>query len=142
MSKRIKAVLLACIISISILVVPTSAAEARESSYLTSYMVSLAKGLGSGQLDVVYQVKSVKLNLTGIGVSKIQIYTSSGTLYRTIYGTTINGLMKSSGTSHSGVYTITCTPDTSYYCVVTVIAKDSNGSDTRQITTSTVKTPA
>ena len=77
-----------------------------------------------------------------IGVYKIVVRKSDGTLNRTVWGSTANGLLKANDWRHFGTYTISgLTSGTTYYCTVTVIASDSSGGDTRTITTSLVTCP-
>lgn len=117
------------------------AVEPRASAYLDCYDIDLYSGTDSGELDLEYMILSTKVGLTEIGISKIQLYKTDGTLYRTIYDTIYNGLMRTSGYSHGGNYTITCEPGTAYYAVVTVTAGDAYGSDSRNVVTDTVVSP-
>lgn len=111
------------------------------SEQFTSYSAILTQGSGSGQLNITYSVWG-KNEMTKIGVSKIEIYKSTNSYATfTVFGDTQNGLLATSTSYHSGVYTYTGNPGTSYYAVVTVYASNSSGTDTRTITTSTVTAP-
>lgn len=78
---------------------------------------------------------SAKTTVTSIGVSKIELYTADGDRVKTIYGSTSNGLMYSSGLSHYDTYTISATAGEEYYAVVTFKAGNSSGSGTGTYTT-------
>lgn len=111
-----------------------------ESSYLISYLATAATGNNEGEIRVTITVRSAKANLTEIGASKIVVCRSDGTPIRTYYGSTTNGLLSSGVYTYSYTYAIpNLEPSTSYYAQVTVIAADSSGSDTRTVTTNTVK---
>lgn len=111
-----------------------------ESSYFVSYLATAATGSDKGEIRVTITVRSAKSGLTQIGTSKIVVCRYDGTPIRTYYGTTANGLLSSGVFSYSYTYTISnLEPGTSYYAEVTVIAADASGSDTRVVTTNTVK---
>lgn len=142
MNKRIISLLLGITIFISALAVPAYAVESRTSDYISNYTVSLSQGSNSGEIKLTYSVTSAVANPVRVGVWKIVVHTASGSIYKTIYGTTANGLLHSSVKTASGTYTIACEPNTSYYCVVTVYATDANGSDSIAVTTNTAKSHA
>ena len=135
--KKTVALLLAVVLTLASLSATVSAAEARASDYLSGYGATLAQGSASGGIVVNYYVNSSKP-----GVSKIEIYTSTGTRVKTIYGTTANGLIVNTNMIHAGSYPIICEPGTEYYAKVTVMGKNSQGSDSRVITTNSIKSHA
>lgn len=143
MNKRFLAVMLIVAMMIPMAAMPASAAEPRSSDYLDSCYANLTKGSGSGRLTLDFAVSSSVKGITKIGVSKIVIYRQNGSVYATLFGSTDNGLLETSGTYMDGTYTIRgMMPNTYYYCDVTFIVADAYGSDTYTITTSSVKTPA
>lgn len=79
--------------------------------------------------------------MTKIGVSTIKIYELDGDRITTIYGTTRNGLI-TSGSSIAGTYTYEGTPGSYYYAEVTVFAENETESDSKTITTNTIKAPS
>lgn len=107
---------------------------------LAEYNVALKAGTSSGELKVVYDVTASKL-ADLVGVSSIVIYKSDGSYVTTITGTTGNGLIVSSNFGHAGSYAYLGTSGTNYYAKVTVFATIGSVSDSRTITTSTVKAP-
>lgn len=145
MIKRVSLILLAVALLISALPLYSSAVapvgdEIEASNYLTSYAAVLYSEGTTGKLKLWYQVYA-KATMTEVGVYKIVVRKSDGTLVRTIWGSTANGLMATNSVFHSGTYTLSLTSGTTYYCVVTVIAKNSSGSDTRTVTTAAVTCP-
>lgn len=143
MKKRI-AVTLLLVILLIICAIPTSAStfsQIRASKYLNSYFAMLDQGTTAGNLSLSFSVVATgKMNL--VGISRINVYKANGTFVETITGTVANGLLGASDMHHSGNYTYHGTPGTSYYFAVTVYAGDSTGSDSRTVTTNTVKAPA
>lgn len=135
MNKRVICFLLAVTLCAGFLAAPVCAAEARSSDYLSTHTASLRQGSGSGEIDLTYFVRTNSGTMTYIGISKIEVYRSGGGHYMTINGSTANGLLKASAVSVSGTYTIHCAASTSYYCVVTFIAQNASGTDTRTVTT-------
>ena len=109
-------------------------AGARASNYLKVYSAALITGDSRGQLELNYN-EAAKTTVTSIGVSKIELYTADGDHVKTIYGSTSNGLMYSSGLSHYDTYTISATAGEEYYAVVTFKAGNSSGSGTGTYTT-------
>ena len=137
--KKMIAFLLVVLPTLTTLCTAVSAAEARASDYLSGYGATLAQGNTSGGIVVNYYVNSSKPGVTQIGVSKIEIYTSSGVLFKTVYGTTANGLIANTNMVHAGSYPITCAGNKEYYAKVTVMGRNSDGSDSRVITTNSIK---
>lgn len=119
----------------------SASAQTEASYYFNTYSATLRQGSSSGKINLSYSVVSCAGTMNSIGVSKIQVYKSNGTLYKTIYGSTSNGLLTSSSLAAAGTYSISCVSGTSYYCLVTVYASNSSGSDSRTIQTGTVTCP-
>ena len=63
-----------------------ASAQMNASEYIAITYAGLGQGTSSGQLRVNYSITGTK-TMDTIGVSKIQVYKSNGTLYQTIYGT-------------------------------------------------------
>lgn len=140
MSKRILSVLLSLILTMTMVVIPSYAAT-NASDYISSYNASLYQGDGSGELDVPYSITSAAGIMPYVGVSKIVVYRQNGMTYKTIYGTTANGLMDTNTAVTAGTYTIQCVPGYSYYCKVTFYVGDGTNGDARTVTTGTVCAP-
>lgn len=115
-------------------------ADPLSSSVLTQYVASLSPG-NRGQIKITYNVRS-SATATSIGVSTIKIYNANGNYLATIKGTTSNGLMTTNAKQKSGTYTYTgAASGVSYYAVVTCTATVSGVTDTKSVTTNTVKAP-
>lgn len=142
MKKRIFIALLIVSTLIFSLLTPALAIDIYSSEYISDAYCYLNKGSVSGQITVYYSVRSTKSALTRIGVSQIAIYKADGTYVRSVYGTTSNGLIKTSGSIATGTYTFDCAPNTSYYAIVYFTVKDANGFDSTSRTTNTVTSPA
>ena len=140
MHKKSILIILIVVLLLSLLSGSVSA-QTRSSYYFNSYSASLRQGSTSGIISLNYNVISCAGIMNSIGVSKIQVYKSTGSLYKTIYGSTSNGLLKSSAVSTAGTYSISCVSGTSYYCIVTVYASNSSGSDSRTVQTNTITCP-
>lgn len=146
LNKRVLSTFLVIIMLISALPVASHAVvpgedEIDASNYLTGYGTTLYSDGTAGKLKLWYEVYA-KATMSSVGVSKIVVKKSNGTIERTIWGSTANGLQVANDWCHLGTYTISnLTSGTSYYCVVTVIAGNSSGADTRTITTSLVTCP-
>ena len=114
--------------------------QPRASAYLSRYIATLSEGNAPGQLNIAFSVTASRV-MTKVGVSRIDIYRSNGTYVTSINGSTANGLLALSTMHHSGTYTYNGISGVSYYAIVTVYAGDTTGSDTRTVTTNTVKAP-
>lgn len=144
MNKRIISIALALILAIT-MVSPVIAAEPEPddinaSNYLTAYGAYLYSDGTHGKLKLSYEVYATNY-MSSVGVYKIEVRKSNGTLYQTIWGSTSNGLLATNAIQKTGVYTLNVTAGSSYYCKVTVIAEDSAGADTRTVRTGTVACP-
>ena len=118
-----------------------SVADTQASHYLHGYTTYLFPGSSSGDIRLEYIISANSV-MQSVGVSKIVVYKPDGSYVTTITGTVSNGLLGTSDAHHSGNYIYHGTPGTSYYFAVTVYAGDSTGSDSRTVTTNTVKAPA
>lgn len=105
------------------------------SDYILSCNATLSSS-GSGKLKITVSERA-NGTMSTLGASAIRIYKSDGTYVTRILGTTSNGLLKNNASSLSGSYTYQGSSGTSYYAVVTFTASNSNGSDSRVITTAT-----
>ena len=139
MIKKISAIILVTSIIFLCISMPVLA-QMEASDYIVSSSASLSQGYDSGRLRVNYSITG-KSTMDTIGVSKIEVYYSSGTKYTTIWGSTSNGLLKQNRPTVTDVYTLSLSSGTSYYCKVTSYAEKNGGWDSRAITTGTVTAP-
>lgn len=131
--------ILAILIVASIFSLPASA-SILESDYINSYTTGLNQGTSNGQLKLNYTLVGTG-TMDKIGISKIVVYKSDGTWYRTIYGTVSNGLLEQNTFVAFGTYRFTVAAGVSYYCKVTYYAEKNGGYDTRTVQTRTVTAP-
>ena len=137
MKKRLLAMLLAVVLVVALLPLQSQAAEARASRYLTYYGGSAATGASSGQVKVTFSIVA-NGKMTRIGAEKIMLYRASDdSLYKTVWGTTGNGMMFTNTASASGSVTISAEPGVTYYCKVTAYAKNATGYDSKTFMTNT-----
>lgn len=115
-------------------------ANVTASEYLAQYGAALVAVDETGQYDIYYDVTSVG-SCDSLGVSQIKIYRDDGTYITTITGSTNNGLIREDHFSHTGTYRNYGISGKYYYAVVTVFAERDGGSDSRDITTNTIKVP-
>lgn len=137
--KRAFALVLTLMMTISCCLGVASAAETvdtRASVTLSDYNAMIKAGSGSGDILIGYEV-SANMIATEVGVSSIAIYKSGGTYVTTIYG----GMSSYNDDFCKGTYTYSGTSGVSYYAKVTVFATSGSVSDSRTVTTSTVKAP-
>lgn len=114
--------------------------DTRASYTLSGYSAELYRGSHTGEVYINYDVESSKL-ADSLGVKSIVFYKSNGDYVTTIYGSTSNGLTDTNTCFVYDDYYYTLTSGVSYYAKVTVFATVGNLSDSRTITTSTVKAP-
>ena len=114
--------------------------DPRASRTLSEYNAGLRAGSSSGEIRISYDVSATNI-ANSIGVLSIAVYKSDGSYVATITGTTGNGLVINSGSTHDGVYTYKGVSGVSYYTKVTVFATIGSTTDSRTVTTSTVKAP-
>lgn len=117
-----------------------AAANTTASDYLADYGTALFASKTKGYYDIYFDVTATDTS-DSLGVSQVKIYKSDGTYVTTIKGTTENGLVREGSFSHTGVYTRAGVSGNSYYAKVTIFAERGGGSDSRTITTNTVKVP-
>lgn len=127
-------------ISCSGSVFATSSDMLRASPTLNSYSAILKTGSSSGVVRISYDVIANK-NASSLGISSIVIYKSNGSYVDTITGTVSNGLIATNSVSHTSSYSYPGNSGTSYYAVVTVFATIDGVTDSRTITTNTIKAP-
>lgn len=118
----------------------TDTAELRASLTLSDYEAGIKAGTNSGEIRISYDVTASK-PADLVGVSSIVIYKSDGSRVTTITGSTSNGLISKSSSGHMGTYSYPATSGVSYYAEVTVFATIGSITDSRPITTGTVKAP-
>lgn len=144
-AKRRISLILAALLLCAVLSVPASAGDAEPdgvnaSYYLLKYAANLNPGATTGKLKVTYSVAATA-TMTTLGVFKIQLRNADGTVYWNVWGSTANGLLVTNAASHYGTYSLNAVSGNTYYCVVTVTARNAAGSDTRTITTGSVTCP-
>lgn len=109
------------------------------SDYLAQYAAALIP-TESGKYNIYYDVTATDTS-DSLGVSKIVIYRSDGTYITTITGSTSNGLIRENSGTHTGTYRGYGVSGNYYYAVVTIFAERDGGSDSREITTNTIRVP-
>ena len=114
--------------------------DTRASYTLSGYSAELYSGSNKGEVYINYDVESSKL-ADSVGVKSITFYKSNGDYVTTVYGSVGNGLIGTKTCLHDGDYYYSLTSGVSYYAKVTIFATVGNLSDSRTITTSTVKVP-
>lgn len=112
----------------------------RASFTLSGYSSSMKVGNSRGEIRINYNVTASR-PADSVGVSSIVIYQLNGSYITTITGSTSNGLVNSSSNIHMGTYSYTATSGVSYYAKVTVFATCQGVTDSRTVTTATVKAP-
>ena len=134
-----KLLIFSCLCAFLIPYVSATEIQPYASDYFLTYSVS-ASSPSSKELKIRYDITPAGL-MDQLGVSKIRVYKSNGSLVRTITGTTSNGLLhKNTGNRVIDTYSVNnLTSGQSYYAEVDIYAKDSGGSDSRTLTTYTVK---
>lgn len=136
---RFVSIILISIVLFGAVAFPASAAI-NSSAYIWITSASLSQGSSSGKISVDYSISGMG-KMDTIGVSMIEVYKTNGTKYRTIYGSTSNGLIVHDKISTTGSFEISCVAGTAYYCEVTFIAAKNGGYDTMTIQTGTVVAP-
>ena len=106
---------------------------------LMGYEVTMKSGNVSGELRISFNVNA-KRSADEVGISSIEIYRSTGAYVETIYGTTDNGLVRTSAVKHMATYSYTGAESGEfYYAKVTVYATIDGVTDSETITTATVE---
>lgn len=112
----------------------------RSSPTLTRYGAIATAGNSTGKVVITYDVLANSI-ADSVGVSSMKIYKSDGSYVTTIRATSLNGFTASGVGSHRNSYTYTGTSGTYYYAEVTVFATIDGVTDSRTVTTNTVKAP-
>lgn len=120
--------------------VPASASILRSSPTLSAYSAILTQGNKSGQIVITYDVAANSI-ADSLGISAMKIYKSNGSYVTTIYSSALNGFTTTNDMRHRSSYIYTGTSGTSYYAEVTVFATIDGVTDSRTVTTNTVKAP-
>lgn len=108
---------------------------------LMGHEVTMLPGNVSGELRISFTVNA-KRSADEVGVLSIDLYRSTGAYVETIYGTTANGLVRTSALTHMATYSYTGLDSGKYYYAdVTVYATIDGVTDSEVITTATVKVP-
>lgn len=141
--KRVLSLFLAFLLCLSTCVSFSFAAEdslLRSSPTLARYNAMITKGSSSGNIIISYDVLA-NIEAESVGVSSIKIYKSNMSYVTTIIGTAENGLIATDTDSHRSSYTYHGISGTYYYAEVTVTATINGVTDSRTITTNTLKAP-
>lgn len=112
----------------------------RSSPTLFRYSAIAAQGSSSGKVVITYDV-TANTEADSLGVSQMKIYKSDGGFVTTIYPTSLNNFKASNTVRHRSSYTYTGISGTYYYAEVTVFATIDGVTDSRTVTTNTVKAP-
>lgn len=116
-------------------------AQTIASDYFQGYSVSAHSGANRGEVDIECDVRANGM-VSKIGVLRIEIYRSNGSLVTTIQGTTSNGLLApKSSYAHVVTYTYNGVPGTTYYAKVTLCAGTNSDYDVRYVQTQKVTAP-
>lgn len=126
------AVVVLCAVSLS--------ASARYSEYIMAYYAALNSD-SSGNLSVYVDLHATGV-MTRIGAEKVRIYEKNGTYYtcvKTFDSDDYPNMITSSNRYTKNAVSYKGTPGKYYYAVVTLVAENSSGGDTRTFTTSIIK---
>lgn len=136
MKKRTVRILTFCLV-FCLIFSSVAFAATQESAYLSSYYASVFHK-GNGIVNLDYGVYATR-TMSKLGVSRIAIYKTTGTLAKTITSSTAgySGLQTSNTSYYFHNLNIQLTSGTTYYMVVTFYAKDSSGSGVANYTTGT-----
>lgn len=141
--KKIRTMSIALFLTLVLAILSGTVAYAstlRASPTLNAYSAIITKGSSAGKIVITYDVAANTI-AESLGVSYMKIYTSGGSYVTTIHATSLNGFTTSGSGSHRNSYTYTGISGTSYYAEVTVFATIGGVTDSRTITTNTVKAP-
>ena len=139
MIKKVISLFVAISIFVMLFALPV-AADTRSSAYILRTSALLRAGASNGKIQLDYSITG-RDTMDVLGVSKIVVYRSNGTVYATYNGSVANGLLQQNILTNSGTHTIYGVSGTTYYCKVTFYAGNSTGSDSKTITTGTVTAP-
>jgi len=142
MKKRLLSIVSAILIVstlLSTVAIATMAPPTRSSAYINAYAKTLSAS--DKKLTVTYSIIGCGV-MTSIGASSIKIYEKNGTAAWTVVKTfsypSDSSLRSSKTTVHASTVTYTGTAGRQYYAEIVFYAGNSNGSDTRTVTTSIV----
>lgn len=142
--KRIVSIALAAILALTCCFGPAYANDGimpLSSPTIMGQSASMKGGNVPGELRISFDINA-KRSADEVGVLSIVIYRSTGAYVETIYGTTDNGLVRTSAIKNAGTYSYTDAESGKYYYAdVTVYATIDGVTDTETITTATVKAP-
>ena len=113
--------------------------EPYASPTLSYYDADMVSG-GNGTAYIDFAVSSSKL-ADELGVEVIRFYESNGDYVKTVYGSVSNGLIYQDDMWHNDSYKVSLPSGNSYYAEVTVFATVGSETDSRTVTTSTVRIP-
>lgn len=131
--------MLLCLSLLVLLSTTAFGVESRVSEYISSFSATITK-TKDGDLAVSYSVSGSK-KMDSIGVCRIEIEWYNGSHWTTEEIYTSNDLLDlqaSNATSSRGQFIHTPEKSGSYRALVTVYARDANGSDSRVVTTKSV----
>jgi hypothetical protein len=135
---------LSFLVALSLMIVPfsstASATEARASTTLSYYNITMKAGNRPGELRISYEVNAKKI-ADSVGISSIVLYSSTGAYITTVLGSEKNGLIETDALSAMSTYSHTAVPGNSYYAAITVFAEIGDDYDSRKIVTDTVTAP-
>lgn len=143
MKKRLLTIALSLAIAFSVCIgvaIADTPDSLRSSPTLFRYSAIASQGSSSGKIVITYDV-TANIDADSLGVSQMKIYKSDGGYVTTIYPTALNNFKASNTVRHRASYTYTGTSGTYYYAEVTVFATIDGVTDSRTITTNTVKAP-
>ena len=129
----VTALLLTCCMGTVLAASPIEPYASLTISYYDADMVS--GGKGTAYID--FSIGSSKL-ADELGVDVIRIYRSNGDCVKTVYRSVSNGLIYTDDSWHNDSYEISLSSG-SYYAEVTVFATVGSITDSRTVTTSTVR---
>lgn len=120
--------------------ISAEASSLRASPTLNAYNAIATQSSSKGKIVITYDV-AANTEADSLGVSQMVIYKSDDSYVTTIYPTSLNNFKASNTVRHRASYTYTGTSGTSYYAEVTVFATIDGVTDSRTVTTNTVKAP-
>ncbi len=139
MKRIIATILLAAFLvaaySADIFATDTEAAEPRSSAYISGCSATLSTGTQKGEVVLNFFINSSRTDLTKIGINNIVVYRENGTKVRSVGGSFENGLLKANARSYTSSYSLILTTSESYYMVITFVAGNASGVETRTFTT-------
>jgi hypothetical protein len=111
----------------------------RSSQYLSSYSAWVG-ATGSGNIKIHFDIRATSL-ADSVGAYKIIVQAKSGSNWtnaQTYWGSSTSGMLGSNCLLHLGDVTYSGTPGVEYRAIVTAYSKIGSGSDSSDVTTSSV----